>query len=200
MQIPPPGTRARGMDFDGGVISASQSELQIETIAADGTLLDFLRHGRPPMRIQFAQLQIHDVEQKKPLQFDLRVKIPGPPGTVVAQGRLGPFKTTSYATTPLAGTYQLLEADLSRFPGVAGHATAEGRFGGTFAHVDVQGKAAIPDFRAGSAHQVRFDSAYHLVVNGNNGDVQIVSAEVKSGSQHDCGERQRGRVAEEAWT
>ena len=182
VQIPPPGTKARGMDFDGGVISTSQSELKIETIAADGTTLDFLAHGQPPARFQFPQLQIHDVEQNKPLQFALRVQIPGPPGTVVASGRLGPFKTTSYATTPLAGQYQLLEADLSRLPGVAGHATAVGRFYGTFANVDVEGKAAIPDFRAGSAHQVRFDSEYHVVVNGNRGDVEIVSADVKSGA------------------
>ncbi len=182
VQIPPPGTKARGMDFDGGVISTSQSELRIDTISADGTTLDFLAHGQPPVRFQFINLQIHDVEQKKPLQFDLRVKIPGPPGTAVANGQLGPFKTTSYATTPLVGTYQLLEADLSRLSGVSGHATAEGKFSGTFAHVDVQGKAAIPDFRAAAAHQVRFDSAYHLVVNGNNGDVQIQSADVKSGT------------------
>jgi hypothetical protein len=182
VQIPPPGTKARGMDFDGGVISTSQSEMQIETIAADGTALDFLTHDGPPMRFQFAQLLIHDVARDRPLDFYLRVKIPGPPGTAVAQGRLGPFKTTSYATTPLAGTYQLLEADLSRLPGVSGHATAEGQFGGTFAHVDVKGKAAIPDFRAASAHQVRFDAAYHVVVNGNNGDVQIVSAEVRNGA------------------
>jgi AsmA-like C-terminal region len=182
VQIPPPGTKARGMDFDGGVISTSQSEMQIETIGANGTTLDFLQRGQPPVRFQFAELQIHDVEKNRPLQFDVRVKMPGPPGTVVAQGRLGPFRTTSYATTPMAGTYQLLEADLSRLAGVSGHATAEGRFGGTFAHVDVQGKAAIPDFRAGSAHQMRFDSSYHLMVNGNNGDVQIVSAEVKSGA------------------
>jgi len=181
VRIPPPGTKARGMDFDGGVISTSQSELRIETIAADGTTLDFLRHGQPPMRFLFSKLQIHDVEREKPLQFDLRVKIPGPPGTVVAQGRLGPFKTASYATTPMTGTYQLLEADLSRLAGVSGHATGMGRFSGTFARVDTQGKAAIPDFRAGSAHEVRFDAAYHLVVNGANGDVQIVSAEVKNG-------------------
>ncbi|HEX3986199.1 MAG TPA: AsmA-like C-terminal region-containing protein [Acidobacteriaceae bacterium] len=182
VRIPPPGTKARGMDFDGGVISAAQSELQIEKIAADGTTLDFLLRGQPPLRFQFMQLQIEDVEQNKPLGFNLRVKIPGPPGTLVAQGRLGPFRTTSYAATAMAGTYQLLQADLSRLAGVSGHATAEGRFGGTFAHVDVQGKAAIPDFRAGSAHQVRFDSAYHLAVNGSNGGVQIVDAEVKSGA------------------
>lgn len=182
VQIPPPGTKARGMDFDGGVISTSQSEMQIETIAADGTTLDFLQRGQPPMQFQFLKLQIHDVEQNKALQFDLRVKIPGPPGTVVAEGRLGPFRTTSYATTPLAGTYQLLEADLSRLPGVSGHATATGRFSGTFAQVDSQGKAAIPDFRAASAHQVRFDAAYHVMVNGKDGDLQILSAEVKNGA------------------
>ncbi|HZZ37675.1 MAG TPA: AsmA-like C-terminal region-containing protein [Acidobacteriaceae bacterium] len=182
VQIPPPETKARGMDFDGGVISTSQSEMQIESIAADGTTLDFLLHGQPPVRFRFMKLQIHDVEQKKPLQFYLRVNIPEAPGTAVAQGRLGPFRTTSYATTPLAGTYQLLEADLSRLAGVAGHATAAGQFSGTFAQVDVQGNAAIPDFRAASAHQTRFDSAYRLVVNGNNGDVQIQSADVKSGA------------------
>lgn len=182
VQIPPKGTRARGMDFDGGVISTSQAEMQIETIAADGTTLDFLKAGKAPMRFHFMKLQIHDVEQKKPLRFDLRVRIPGPPGTVVASGTMGPFKTASYATTPMTGRYQLLEADLSHLSGVSGHATAAGQFSGTFSHLDIQGKAAIPDFRAGSAHQVRFDSAYRLVVNGNNGDVQIVSAEVKNGA------------------
>jgi hypothetical protein len=36
VQIPPPGTKARGMDLDNGVISTSDSKLRILTILADG--------------------------------------------------------------------------------------------------------------------------------------------------------------------
>ena len=183
VRIPPSGTKARGMDFDQGVIDTSQSKLQIETIVADGTTLDFL-HGRenPPMQFRFARLEIHDVQQGKPFRFLMRVTIPGPQGTVFSSGALGPLNTNNYGSTPLSGTYALTGADLSRVDHVAGHVAAGGRFRGTFSAVDVEGQADIPDFRAGSAHQVRLDAHYRVMVNGTNGDVQIEKAVVQSGN------------------
>ena len=55
VQIPPAGTKARGMDFDNGVIDTSESKLKIETICADGTVLDFLRHGDSSDPVQFSR-------------------------------------------------------------------------------------------------------------------------------------------------
>ena len=182
VRIPPAGTQARGMDFDNGVIDTSQSELKIETICADGTVLDFLRQGDSPIRFAFPALQIHDLAAGHPMNFSLTVKIPGPEGTLKADGRIGPFQTSSYSTTPLSGRYHLVEADLSRLQGLAGHVHGEGRFSGTFSKIEVAGSADIPDFRVSDAHTVRLDSQYHAAVSGMSGDVQIEGAQVKIGN------------------
>jgi hypothetical protein len=107
---------------------------------------------------------------------------PGPAGTVQAGGQIGPFRTNSYGTTPLSGRYELDSADLSRLSSLAGHAKGGGNFTGTFSRIEVNGIAAIPDFRVGDAHTVRLDSQYKVAVSGLNGDVQIESAQVKTGS------------------
>lgn len=183
VQIPPPGTAARGKDLDNGVISTSDSKLRIQTILADGTTLDFLRHGgAPPLRFEFKALVIHNVQDKRPLEFAIRVNTQEPQGTVVATGKLGPFRTSSYGTTPLSGSYSLVDGDLNGLDGIWGHPEAGGRFGGIFSAMDVKGNAAIPDFRVGSGHTVRMDAAYHVTVSGTNGDVEIENAIVQSGS------------------
>jgi hypothetical protein len=182
VRIPPPGTKARGMDFDQGVIDTSQAKLQIEMIMADGTTLDLLGgRGNPPLRFRFATLAIHNVQQGQPFQFVTRIMIPGPQGTVDSSGSLGPVRTNDYGSTPLSGTYALAGADLSRVDHVAGHVAARGRFSGTFSAVGIAGEADIPDFQAGSAQRVRLDASYRVRVNGTNGDVQIEKAAVKSG-------------------
>lgn len=181
VQIPPAGTRARGMDFDNGVIDTSQSKMKIETIVADGTTLDFLRHDDSPIRFQFPGLQIHDLEKSRPMAFTAQVTMPGPQGTVAASGHMGPFRTTSYMTTPMSGNYTLESADLSRLQGLAGHAVGSGRFSGIFSRVEVTGTAAIPDFRAGHAHTVRLDADYNVTVNATNADVAIENAEGRTG-------------------
>ncbi len=182
VQIPPAGTKARGMDFDNGVIDTSESKLKIETICADGTVLDFIRNGDTPIRFNFPALQIHDLEAGRPMDFSLRVNTPGPQGVVLASGKMGPFRTNSYLTTPLDGTYRLETADLSRLKGLAGHVQGGGRFSGKFSRIEVDGTAAIPDFHADDANKVRLDAQYRVAVNGMNADVQIENAQVKTGS------------------
>jgi hypothetical protein len=182
VQIPPPGTKARGMDLDNGVISTSDSKLRILTILADGTVLDFLRHDGAPLRFVFAKLAVHNVEDKHPLDFTARVMTSEPKGTVVATGVLGPFRTNSYGTTAMSGSYSLTDADLNGLDGMWGHAEAGGRFGGKFSAMDVKGGAAILDFRVGSGHTVRMDADYHVTVSGTNGDVEIENAVVKTGT------------------
>ena len=182
VQIPPAGTHARGMDFDNGVIDTSQSKLRVETICADGTVLDFLRSDQGPVRFLFPRLGIHDLQAGKPMQFAMQVAMPGPRGTVAASGQMGPFRTSSYMTTPLKGTYRLESADLSRLQGLSGHAEGGGGFAGVFSRIAVKGTASIPDFRAGSAHRVGMEAAYQVTVNGTNADIAIDDASVRTGS------------------
>jgi hypothetical protein len=170
VRIPPSGTKARRLDFNEGVVASSQQTIQIETIVADGTTLDFLGdNGTPPLRLQFPLLQVHNVHQGQSLSFFARVLIPESQGTVLASGSVGPFRTNDYAATPLSGTYSLQNADLSQVHGISGHASASGRYTGTFSGIETFGQVAIPDFRAASAHRVRLDVAYRVLVNGING-------------------------------
>jgi hypothetical protein len=182
VRIPPPGTKARRLDFNEGVVASSQQTIEIETIVADGTTLDFLgENGRPPLHLQFPLLQVHNVHQGQPLSFFARVMVPKPQGVVLANGSVGPFRTNDYGATPLSGTYSLQNADLSQVHGISGHASASGRYGGTFSGIETFGQLAIPDFRAASAHRVRLDAAYRVLVNGINGDVEIQQTEVRTG-------------------
>jgi hypothetical protein len=180
VQIPPPGTTARGMDFDQGVIDSSQSKMQIQTIVADRTTLDFLRRGRSPLRFEFAALQVHDVQANRPLTFAARVETAEPRGLVLANGSLGPFRTSAYGATPMQGTYSLVEGNLQGIDGLSGNVHASGHFSGIFSKIEVAGNASIPDFHAGKAHAVRLDSAYRLAVNGNSGDVDIEDAQLRT--------------------
>jgi hypothetical protein len=182
VQIPPPGTQARKLDFEGGVVASSQQTIAIETVVADGTTLDFLGDdGAPPVRLQFPSLQVHNVHQGQPLSFFARVLIPKPQGTVLARGSIGPFRSNDYGATPLSGTYSLQNADLSQVHGIAGHASASGSYTGTFSGIKTLGQVAIPDFRAASAHIVPLEAAYRVLVNGTNGDVEIQDTEVRTG-------------------
>lgn len=181
VRIPPKGTAARGMDFNGGMTPRSQQKIVIETIVANGSTLDLLRHGQPPLRFRIPTLQIHNVRKNKPFQFFARVAIPGPQGIVEANGSIGPLQPGNSAATPLQGTYALANANLSLVDGVAGHAAASGRYSGTLAALNVEGSVSIPDFRAGQAHTVRIDGAYQVTVNGTTNDVQIREAVVKTG-------------------
>jgi hypothetical protein len=183
VQIPPPGSKARSRDFDQGVVASSQHSIQIETIVADGATLDFLGEaGKSPLRLQFPLLQVHNVHQGQPLSFFARVLISKPQGTVFANGSVGPFRTNNYGAIPLSGTYSLENADLSTVQGVSGHGQASGRYSGTFSRIETVGRATIPDFRAASAHRVRLDVAYHVVVNGTKGDVEIKDTQVQTGA------------------
>jgi hypothetical protein len=166
VQIPPPGTPARQMDFDQGMVSSSKQKIEVKTIIADGTTLDFLREaGNVPLRFQFPALQVHNVKPNQPLTFSGRVEIPKPLGIVLANGSIGPIHTNDYGGTPLSGTYSLSGADLSKLPGVSGNAAADGHYNGTFSKIDVLGKASISKFRSGSAQPVQVDAGYHLTVN-----------------------------------
>jgi uncharacterized protein involved in outer membrane biogenesis len=182
VQIPPAGTTARGTDFDQGMVSSSTQKIEIETIVADGSTLDFLHHNGPPLRFQLPHLVVREVRQGKPLSFEAHVLLPRPQGLVATEGRLGPFDTNNYGATPLSGSYALQGADLRGVDDIRGHATAKGAFHGNLNQIAIDGDAAIPDFRAGTGHQVSFDSAYHVTVNGTNGDVDIHDAAVRTGA------------------
>jgi hypothetical protein len=181
VQIPPPGTKARTLDFKEGVVASSSQKVEIETIVSDGTTLDFLGGaGKTPLSIRFPTLQVHNVKQGQPLSFSARVLMFKPKGIVVANGSIGPLRSNDYGATPLSGTYSLLSADLSQFKNVSGHVAGSGHYIGTFSRIETSGQASVPDFRVASAHVVRLDSTYRLSVDGTNGDVQIHDAQVKT--------------------
>lgn len=161
--------------------SREQNKLHVETIVADGALLDFLRAGKPPLRFVFSTLQIHNLHAGEPLTFFARAKIPPLNAVVDANGKLGPLRPGRYAEMPLTGRYSLQRANLSRVSGLAGHVSANGSYSGIVRRVNVTGKAAIPDFRAGHAHVERLDASYRVTVEATEGRVLWRDARIRLG-------------------
>lgn len=181
VQIPPAGSRARGTDFSGGVLSSSQQKMDYQLIDAGGAVLEFLRDGQPPLRFSFPKLIVQDLRADRPLSFSMILELPVLRGVVQTDGSLGPLSPSQYETTPLHGNFTLQSADLSQVDGLAGHVHSAGTYSGTLSALNVGGTAAVPDFRVTDAHRVRLDARYAARVNGASGDVQIQHAEIKTG-------------------
>lgn len=158
--------------------SKGESKLRVETIVANGSTLDLLRKGEPPLHFVLETLQIHNVRAGEPLTFFTRLRLPNLGAVVAANGSLGPFRSGRYAEMQVQGGYSVTDLQLSRVSDLDGSVSASGGYSGRLNQITVQGKLAIPNFKAGG-HATRLDAAYTAVVKATQGDVDIRSAEVK---------------------
>jgi hypothetical protein len=156
----------------------SQSKLRVETIVANGATLDLLRRGKPPLHFILQTLQIHNVHAGEPLTFFTRMRLPHLRAVVAANGSLGPFQTGKYGEMAVRGGFSITNVQLRRVSTLDGSVSASGGYSGRLDQIAVQGKLAIPDFRA-SGRAVRLDAAYNATVKSMLGEVDIPSAEVR---------------------
>lgn len=171
-----------GVD-DGGQSSTAgkkpePGKLHIETIVANGAVLDVQRHGEAPMHFVFATLQIHNVKAGEPLTFFARARLPMVDATVDANGKVGPLRSGHYAEMPVQGTYSLAGMELARVTHLQGRVEASGSYSGRADRIAVRGNVAIPNFCAGG-HVERLDAAYSAMVKVLDGEVDLESAAVK---------------------
>ena len=84
---------------------------------------------------------------KQPLAYEAVLVNPKPVGRVWSTGHFGPWQDDNPRDTPLDGSYEFTQADLSSIHGIGGILSSTGRFGGTLGKIAVAGVTDTPDFR-----------------------------------------------------
>jgi hypothetical protein len=152
------------------------SSVVVDQLDIPGALLEFTPHDRRANKVQF---QIHDfvgrhLATPDPMQFELQVRIPTPPGEAHMTGKFGPWNMNTVTGTPVSGRYTFQQADLGVFGGIKGILSSSGQFEGPLNSIQIDATTATPDFQLKrSSHQVGLNTAFHAQVDATNGDVTL---------------------------
>ena len=159
--------------------SHSTSSVVIDKVVADDSTLRFVQRkaGKPPFELAVWHLVLHNVDNRlQPLDFQAVLAISEPPGEIHASGRIGPWNSDDFATTPARGNYSLDGARLDVFKGLSGTLNSKGAFDGNLGTLHAAGDVNIPDFHlTQSHHTVPLSSHYEAMVDTLDGDVTLTS-------------------------
>ena len=145
----------------------------IDELAADGTTID-AGTGDEPARFLVYHLRLRNVGVEKQLTYTAVLDLPSPPGRVTSSGRIGPFSSGGRAGIPVEGSFELRDARLDKYKGLAGSIHGEGMFRGVFENIRVTGTATASQFEVNSSgNPVDLRTAFATAVNGMSGDVVL---------------------------
>lgn len=172
IQIPPRDALKRSPE------AHSSSTTRVGEVTAKNALLEIAREGdKPPLRFEIHSLTMNSVSRKTPIAYDVTFHNPLPPGEIQSRGHFGPWNVDA-GQTPVSGTYQFDNADLSAFEGVTGTLSSHDNFAGVLARIEAHGRVDIPDFHiTRSVHKIHLQAHYDAFVNALNGDVQLPRVE-----------------------
>jgi hypothetical protein len=129
---------------------------------------------RKPLEFDIGRLTLTDVGAKKPLNYDAELVNPKPVGNVHSTGHFGPWQDDNPRDTPVDGSYEFTDADLSSIHGIGGILASTGSFNGTLGNIVVDGVADVPDFRLDiSEHPMPLHAEFHAMVDGTTGDTKL---------------------------
>ena len=157
----------------------SSSNIRIGEVVTQNAVLEFARENdKPALRFEIQMLKLDSVSRKTPMDYEVAFHNPLPPGEVQSQGHFGPWNDNAPGRTPVSGTSQLDNADLSVFHGISGMLSSHDNFRGVLDHIEAHGKVDIPDFHVTrGVHRVHLRSDYDALVNAFNGDVELPRVE-----------------------
>lgn len=148
----------------------------MDEVIADGTMLQTTPKdpGKEPLTWDIRKLTLYDAGVDRPMTFHATLHNPKPPGDIRTTGSFGPWAADDPGDTPVSGDYSFENADLSVFKGIAGILSSHGKYGGTLDHIDVHGKADVPQFALKSGgHALPLRTEFHSIVDGTNGDTEL---------------------------
>jgi hypothetical protein len=146
----------------------------IKELVADGAVVDFLsKAGAAPTRLVARELRLKDLQPDRNVGFSTLVDIPDPPGQVRSSGTIGPFSSDK-KSIPAAGSFEVSNADLKKYEGLAGILTGKGNFQGTLGRLEVNGTAVASRFEVDrTGHEIELRTEYRALVDGLSGDVSF---------------------------
>jgi hypothetical protein len=164
------GQSALGIAVD--TIECTDAKVMIET----NTL------GKKPLEFDIGRLVLKDVGAKKPLNYEAELVNPKPMGDVHSTGHFGPWQKDNPRDTPMDGSYEFTNADLSSIHGIEGILSSMGTFGGTLGEIAVDGVADVPKFRLDvSDHALPLHTEFKAVVDGTTGDTRLDEVKARIG-------------------
>jgi hypothetical protein len=129
--------------------------------------------NKPPKVWDIHDLRMESLSINNAMPFKATLTNALPPGEISTQGIFGPWQRSAPGHTPLRGEFTIAGADLSVFKGISGVLSAEGRFGGRLAQIDVFGETDTPLFKVKTGLPVPLRTRYHAVVDGTNGNTAL---------------------------
>ena len=193
IRIPPRGRAAlaHSLEANGGVEGAevgrdtTQFQFLIETIVADGTLLEILPkvEGKEPLQFDIQKLTMRPVGPMRPMAFTAKLINAKPPGLIDTTGSFGPWQKDDPGATPVSGDYNFKNADLSVFSGISGILSSTGKYDGVLQQIDVKGTTDTPTFAlTRGGEPVHLTTTFHSIVDGINGDTILDPVDAKFGN------------------
>jgi hypothetical protein len=202
IHVPPGGGKGMIATHQGN--DETQFKFVIETIVADGTLLEIepKQAGRGPLQFAIEKLTMHSVGVGQAMTFTARLTNAKPPGNIDTSGHFGPWQRDDPRDTPVSGTYTFQNANLAVFNGISGTLSSQGKYGGVLQHIAVDGTTDTPDFALKMGGKgVHLTTVFHSIVDGANGDTTLDPVDAKFGhSEFICRGGVAGRAGEKGKT
>ena len=184
VNIPPKEDRGEAMPDDPKKKGQPVLGIAVDTIECTDAkvVIETSKPGKKPLEFAIGRLVLKDVGAKKPLQYDAVLKNPQPVGDVHSTGRFGPWQNDNPRDTPVDGSYEFTNADLSSIHGIGGILSSTGTFGGTLGEIAVDGVAEVPAFRLDvSDHALPLHTEFKAVVDGTTGDTRLDAVKARVG-------------------
>jgi len=151
---------------------SQHSQLVVGELIANGTTVEFLSQDKSPsLQFDVHQAILRNVRWGAPINYNLKLHNPNPPGEISVRGNFGPWATGHHEQTPLSGDYVFEHADLGVYGGIAGLLSSKGSFDGVLGHVSVRGETTTPDFNVtSSTHKTSLKTKFDAYVDATRGD------------------------------
>ncbi len=154
----------------------SRRNMNIGTVIADGTVLDFLPNnaGDKPFHLVVNKLALDGVGRNQPLSYRATIINPEPPGEIQSSGRFGPWNPGDPGRTAVTGSYTLRNANLAFFRAISGTLSSSGKFSGMLDHIELAGTTDTPNFKVSkSSHTRQVATEFHAAVDATDGNTLL---------------------------
>ncbi|MBT9332489.1 hypothetical protein [Paracidobacterium acidisoli] len=186
IQMPPKNQR-KNVPHPEGNGSGKHVSIFVDEIQVNKASL-VMRPGKPgkiPLEFDISSLTLDSIGAGQPMKFHAILVNPKPVGDINTTGYFGPFSADSPGDTPVRGSYEFRNADLSTLKGIGGILSSDGKYEGTLNHIAVDGETKTPDFRIDIAnHPMPLNTTFHAVVDGTNGDTHLQPVDAWLGHSH----------------
>jgi AsmA-like protein len=165
-------------DTTGESVQSATSFDEVET--RDAVLIVNRSRGAPALDFRIHHVVLRSVSGNAPMFYEASLALPEPPAEVHVRGRFGPWVSKELKDVPLSGSYTLEDADLGKFPGIAGVLSSSGSFDGPFGQIRTQGTIDIPGFQVTrSHHEVALKATFDASVDATRGDVNLKTVDAR---------------------